>query len=90
MDTVWQYPTLEDAWQASNGLRVSINQTRNRQREQRVTFADLVYHHIDTELACHLSGQEKSHATRVAEQRLVNGTWFMATELHGIPPNLWK
>ena len=63
--TVRQYPNLEDAWQASNGLRVSINQTRNRQREQRVTFADLVDHYIATELACHLSGQEKSHATRV-------------------------
>jgi hypothetical protein len=32
--TVKQYPNLENAWQASNGLRVSINETRNRQREQ--------------------------------------------------------
>src|SRR5882762_11888065 len=32
--TVLQYPNLENAWQASNGLRVSINETRNRQREQ--------------------------------------------------------
>jgi hypothetical protein len=31
--TVLQYPNLENAWQASNGLRVSINETRNRQRE---------------------------------------------------------
>ena len=29
--TVQQYPNLENAWQASNGLRVSINETRNRQ-----------------------------------------------------------
>ena len=35
--TVLQYPNLENAWQASNGLRASINETRNRQREQAVT-----------------------------------------------------
>jgi len=35
--TVQQYPNLENAWQASNGLRVSINETRNRHREQAVT-----------------------------------------------------
>jgi hypothetical protein len=29
--TVLQYPNLENAWQASNGLRISINETRNRQ-----------------------------------------------------------
>jgi hypothetical protein len=29
------------------------------------TFADLVDHYIATELACHSTGQEKSHATRV-------------------------
>ena len=39
--TVLQYPNLDNAWQASNGLRVSINETRNRQREQAVTVADL-------------------------------------------------
>jgi len=35
--TILQYPNLENAWQASNGLRASINETRNRQREQAVT-----------------------------------------------------
>jgi hypothetical protein len=39
--TVLQYPNLDNAWQASNGLHVSINETRNRQREQAVTVADL-------------------------------------------------
>ena len=28
--TVQQYPNIEAAWQASNGLRVSINEARNR------------------------------------------------------------
>src|SRR5208283_3702472 len=41
--TVKQYPNIEAAWQASNGLRVSINEARNRQREQLVTVADLVW-----------------------------------------------
>ena len=35
--TVQQYPNMEEAWQASNGLRVSINEARNRQQEQLVT-----------------------------------------------------
>jgi hypothetical protein len=35
--TIQQYPNVEDAWQASNGLRVSIHESRNRQREQTIT-----------------------------------------------------
>jgi integrase len=62
--TVQQYPNLENAWQASNGLRVSINETRNRQREQPVTVADLVDHYIATELASDQLDGGKSHATR--------------------------
>jgi hypothetical protein len=38
--TVQESPTVEHAWQASNGLRVSINETRNRQREQAITVGD--------------------------------------------------
>jgi hypothetical protein len=41
--TVLQYPNLENAWLASNGLRASINEARNRQREQAITIADLFY-----------------------------------------------
>ena len=43
--TVQQYPNIEEAWLASNGLRVSINEARNRQQEQLVTVADLVDHY---------------------------------------------
>jgi hypothetical protein len=46
--TILQYPNLENAWQASNGLRVSINEIRNRQREQTITVADLIDHYIAT------------------------------------------
>jgi hypothetical protein len=60
--TVQQYANLENAWQASNCLRVSINETRNRQREQAVTVADLVDHCGTTELVDDLADGGKSHA----------------------------
>ena len=63
--TVLRYPTIEDAWQASNGLRVSINETRNREREQNIAIADLVDHYIRTELAGNSGDTGKSHATRI-------------------------
>jgi len=63
--TVQQFPNVEDAWHASNGLRVSINETRNRQREQPITVGDLIDHYIRTELADDDSERTKSHATVV-------------------------
>jgi integrase len=77
--TVLQYPNLENAWQASNGLRVSINETRNRQREQTLTVADLVDHYIATELASDQLDGGKSHATKAIYTdfltRWVRPTW---------------
>ena len=77
--TVQQYPNLENAWQASNGLRVSINETRNRQREQTITVADLVDHYIATELTCAQVDGGKSHATKTIYRdflmRWVRPTW---------------
>jgi integrase len=63
--TVQEYPTVEHAWQASNGLRVSINETRNRQGEQAITVGDLIDHYIKTELDTDLAERAKSHATRI-------------------------
>ena len=48
--TVVQYPTKDLAQAAVNGLRMCINEDRNRQREQRIPVADLVDHYIQTEL----------------------------------------
>jgi integrase len=77
--TVQQYPNLENAWQASNGLRVSINETRNRQREQTITVADLVDHYIATELTCAQVDGGKFHATKTIYidflTRWVRPTW---------------
>ena len=63
--TVQQYINAQDAWEASNGLRVSINEARNRQREQRISVADLIDHYTETELGSDLGDQGKSHATRI-------------------------
>ncbi len=44
--TVEQYPTKDLAQAAVNGLRLCINEDRNRQREQRIPVADLIDQHI--------------------------------------------
>ena len=61
--TVEQYPTKDLAQAAVNGLRMCINEDRNRQREQRIPVADLVDHYIQTELA--EEADWRSHATRI-------------------------
>ena len=77
--TIQQYPNVEDAWQASNGLRVSINEARNRQPEQAITVADVVDHYTGTELAADLVNRGKSYATRTIYRefltRWVKPTW---------------
>jgi hypothetical protein len=72
--TVLQYPNVEDAWQASNGLRVSINEARNRQPEQVITVADLIDHYTKTELAIDLGDEGKSPATRIIYKAFL-GRW---------------
>jgi integrase len=61
--TLEQFPTRDLAQAAVNGLRMSINQDRNRQREQSITVADLVDHYIVTELSDEADWH--SHATRI-------------------------
>jgi integrase len=79
LGNIQQYPNVEDAWQASNGLCVSINETRNRQREQTITMADLIDHYDATELALDLVDGGKSHATKIIYRdffrRWVKPTW---------------
>jgi integrase len=60
--TVEEYPTKDLAQAAVNGLRMCINEDRNRQREQRILVADLIDHYIQTELA---DESGRSHATRI-------------------------
>ncbi len=63
--TVQEYPTEEHAWKASNGLRASINEARNRQPEQPITVGDLIDQYVKTELDTDLAERTKSNATRV-------------------------
>ena len=77
--TVQQYPNIEEAWQACNGLRVSINEVRNRQQEQPVMVADLVDHYTRTELSDDPADGGKSHATKTVYKdflmRWVRSAW---------------
>src|SRR3984957_5933559 len=77
--TVQQYPNLENAWQARNGLRRSFKETPNRPRERPITVADLVDHYIATELVCAQVDGGKSHATKTIYRdfltRWVRPTW---------------
>lgn len=61
--TLEQFPTRDLAQAAVNGLRVSINQDRNRQREQSIVVGDLVDHYIETHLSDEVDWH--SHATRI-------------------------
>jgi len=63
--TLQELPNADDAWRASNGLQVSINEARNRQPEQPITVGDLIDHYVKTELDTDLAERAKSHATRV-------------------------
>ena len=69
--TVQQFPQKEDAWEASNGLRVSINEARNRQRDQAITVEDLIDHYIKTELDEEQGDGGKSHATRIVYKQFL-------------------
>ncbi len=71
--TVEQYPTKDLAQAAVNGLRMCINEDRNRQREQRIQVADLVDHYVQTELA--EEADWRSHATRIAYREFLK-TWI--------------
>jgi integrase len=59
--TAEQYPTEESAQEAVRGLRMQINEARNRQPHQSICVADLIDHYVSTELAA----DWHSHATRM-------------------------
>ena len=69
--TVEQYPTASAASEAINGLRVSINEDRNRQRGQNITVADLVDHYKRIELSN--DSVWHAYATRVTYQDFIEG-----------------
>jgi integrase len=66
--TAEQYPTQELAQQAVRGLRMQINEARNRQSHQSIYVADLIEHYVSTELAA----DWHSHATRMVYREFLN------------------
>jgi len=61
--TIEQYPTEELASTAANGLRMLINEERNRQPHQATKVGDLIDHYLITELST--SSSTHSQATRI-------------------------
>ena len=61
---LWNSIRLKTLAQAAvNGLRMQVNEKRNRQREQSILVADLIDHYMKTELAPDTDW--RSHATRI-------------------------
>jgi len=71
--TIEQYPTEDLALIAVNGLRVSINEACNRQRERFILFGDLVDHYKQAEL-CERA-EWYSEATKVIYREFLK-TWI--------------
>ena len=67
--TIEQYPTRDLAQEAVNGLRMQVNEDRNRQPGYLILVEDLVDHYVQTEL----SGETHwhSHATRIVYQEFL-------------------
>jgi hypothetical protein len=61
--TVEQYPTRDLARAATNGLRIQLNEERNRHPGHYILIADLVDHYVQTERS--VQTDRHSHATRI-------------------------
>lgn len=68
--TLEEYPTEELAQAAVNGLRMSINEDRNRQLQQAVYISDVIDHYLETELS--KQNDWHSHATRIVYRAYLN------------------
>jgi integrase len=68
--TLEEYPTEELAQAAVNGLRMSINEDRNRQLQQAVYISDVIDHYLETELSKETDWH--SHATRIVYRAYLN------------------
>ncbi len=67
--TVAQFPRVDSAQAAVNGLRVQINQSRGRRDELTIHLANLVDHYLQTELSDNADWY--SHATRIVYQQFL-------------------
>jgi integrase-like protein len=68
--TLSEYPTEELAQAAVNGLRMCINEDRNRQLQQAIYISDVIDHYLETELSKQTDWH--SHATRIVYRAYLN------------------
>jgi len=91
--TVEEYPTRELAQAAVNGLRMRINEERNRQLNHAIKGSDLIDHYLATELS--IDQIKHSHATRIIYRefliRWIKPRWgnFNLTDVRTIAVETW-
>jgi hypothetical protein len=91
--TIEEYPTKELAQTRVNGLRMRINERRNRQPDHTIKVSDLIDHYLATELSP--DQIRHSHATRVIYQefliRWIKPRWgkFSLTDVCTIAVETW-
>jgi integrase len=91
--TIKDYPTRELAQAAVNGLRMRINERRNRQLNHAINISDLIDHYLDTELS--LDEMRHSHATRIIYRefliRWIKPRWgnLNLTDVRTIAVEIW-
>jgi len=91
--TVEEYPTRELAQEAISGLRMRINEKRNRQLNHAINVSDLIDHYLDTELS--RDEMRHSHATRIIYKefltRWIKPRWgnFNLTDVRTIAVETW-
>ena len=91
--TIEEYPTKELARAAVNGLRMRINEERNRQVNHTIKVSDLIDHYFATELST--AQTRHSHATRIIYRefliRWIKPRWgdFNITDVRTIAVETW-
>jgi integrase len=91
--TIEDYPTRELAQAAVNGLRLRINEERNRKLNHTIKVSDLIDHYLATELST--TETRHSHATRIIYRefliRWIKPRWgnFNLTDVRTIAVETW-
>lgn len=91
--TIKEYPTEELAQAAVTGLRMRINEERNRQLNHAIKVSDLIEHYLATELST--DQIRHSYATRIIYRefliRWIKPCWgtFNLTDVRTIAVETW-
>lgn len=91
--TIEEYPTKELAQAATNGLRMRINEERNRQLYHAIKVSDLIDHYLATELST--ADTRHSHASELSTENFYldglghGGANFNLTDVRTIAVESW-